>query len=954
MPLTDIFVEPHVVMTSAPRSQKKEELPVSATKVLAKEQALAILGEPGQGKSTLLKTYASELSADENRSRLPMLIELAERREKVDEPQDFGWLWERIPTPIRNELGQQDLRDLAAALAAGRVAVLLDGLDELSKTAKEQVLSLVGGLVESGNQVVITSRPHVYWSAPIGGFAIRRLAELNDSQIQLLAGRVCEALAPEFGCQDASRALAAVLRAARGEGAAVAKNPLFLSFMCLSSVQRVADQREDELPNRPVALIGECLDVLVAWHKRPPRAWPDALSAERIVRILGPLALLSLGSDGTIRQSHVVDLGVDDKAVFHQHLLPARLIEQHGGQFAFPTGMEAFREYFTAQAIARDDDPYKLLRSHLHDPAWRQVIGYAAGCLDNVEAWAIDLALPFATWFGVKAVNVFVALTPGLIKLIGKPYEPVAEGVKEIAKEVGPKLQTPLEKKLKDSRRSVEYLVTRIMRQGSAYEEILGRDLRLAADCLANAIGCTDRLAGRFLDSVVGMLVASPPCLIEVLHSVRPQGALVGEAIQKRMGALAAHDDIWVRELALRVSQGEVRVERLIAAVRNPDGHMRFTASSALEKMPKDAGLKSQLLPLAKRPDGRARLPEASEEERNQILASPEPESNWSLREAAARALGGVSDDVEIRRCLLELLHDPIGPVRQAAGFALSVDDPVVRRELLALTRHADSSVRYDGALLVWRAQAYPEVRERLLELTYDNDYQVRYIAVRELDKAVGEARIRARLLEMLQNPSESGDVVARVVETLAQDVSNPEVRDAVLSRVHDDDSRVQVSALRAALRQAAFNDAACERLLEMTRDPNELVRRQAVKAIASEVSIPRVKSRLIALTTDPDDSVRRASMELLQGIVSDPEIVAKFRELIEGSDHDLYWLAIESLLERGALDVSRIVDRASKRVVLRLWAVDPVPIFERLVMAHEMRKRGSWSGRNSRKKMNS
>src|ERR1700689_2250803 len=54
LPLADIFVQRDMVPTLAAQPQRQEDPPVSAIEVLAKERALAVLGEPGQGKSTLL------------------------------------------------------------------------------------------------------------------------------------------------------------------------------------------------------------------------------------------------------------------------------------------------------------------------------------------------------------------------------------------------------------------------------------------------------------------------------------------------------------------------------------------------------------------------------------------------------------------------------------------------------------------------------------------------------------------------------------------------------------------------------------------------------------------------------------------------------------------------------------------------------------------------------------
>jgi HEAT repeat protein len=975
MPLIDMFVEPDVVADSADQQRKKDETPVNAIEVLASEQALAIVGEPGQGKSALLKSYASGLCADQDRGRLPLLIELAEKRDKADDPKNFGWLWERIPAPVKNQLGDEDLTALSDALLHGQVAVLLDGLDELSKPAQEEVRALVGELIDHGNQVVITSRPHVYWAAPIGRFEVRRLVELNAVQMERLAGRTCEAVAAQFGCRDVARALAVVLRASRGGAAAVARNPLFLSFMCLSAVRRVAEERDEELPARPVTLIGECLDVLVEWHKRSPRAWPDALSAERIIRVVGPLALKSLSADDAIRQSHVEDLAGDDKAVFHDYVVPARLVERRGGDFAFPAGMEVFREYFAAQAVARDDDPYALLRPHLHDPAWREVIVYAAGSLEKVEAWSIDLALPFATWLGVNSTKIVVSLIPGLIKLLGKPAEPIAEGAKEIAKEIGPKLQTPLEKKLKDSRRSVEYLVTRVMRHGSPYEAILGRDLRLAADCLANANDCTHRLAGRFMESVVRAAVETRPCWGEALRAIVPQGAFLGEAMQERMDAFASHENVTVRQVALRTRQSEARIERLLAALEHPERDVQISATLELSEMSQNPDLKRRLLSLTAMPevftrmDGERRLREGSREQRDRILKALEIDFNWYKREPAIRALRGGANDADVRQRLIELLRDPNRAVRREAGLALPVDDPAVRQELLALTREGDAALRDDGALLLWRAAGHEEVRERLLELTQDDDDRVRSTAVRQLAKAVGDPRIRTRMVELIDDPSDY--VRVHAVDALAEDLSNAESRGAIVSGLDAGEFDVQVRSIIAAaklvgdhsvveaiiiisrkspdafvraacaksLREAASDDAACERLLELTRDPESGVRSEAVDALATVVSNPRVKAHLLGLTWDDDAFLRSRAAYRLRGLVSDPHVERRFRELIEDPDDGVFWLAVETLLERNALDVSAMLDQGRRRLSRGdSWV--HLRVFEALVLAAEMEKR--------------
>jgi HEAT repeat protein len=220
------------------------------------------------------------------------------------------------------------------------------------------------------------------------------------------------------------------------------------------------------------------------------------------------------------------------------------------------------------------------------------------------------------------------------------------------------------------------------------------------------------------------------------------------------------------------------------------------------------------------------------------------------------------------------LLRDPNRAVRREAGLALPVDDPAVMQELLALTREGDAALRDDGALLLWRAADDEEVQKRLLELTRDYDDRVRSTAVRQLAKAVGDPRIRARMMELIDDPSDY--VRVHAVDALAEDLSNAESRAAIVSRLDAGEVDVQVRAIIAAaklvgdrsvveaimiisrkspdalvraacaksLREAAASDdAACERLIELTRDPERSVHWEAVDALATVVSKPRVNS---------------------------------------------------------------------------------------------------------------
>ena len=74
--------------SGAPESQMIEAEPVG--RVLGREPRLVILGEPGQGKTTVLRQYASSLLGDGERPFLPLLVELGRKREiGPEDHQDF-------------------------------------------------------------------------------------------------------------------------------------------------------------------------------------------------------------------------------------------------------------------------------------------------------------------------------------------------------------------------------------------------------------------------------------------------------------------------------------------------------------------------------------------------------------------------------------------------------------------------------------------------------------------------------------------------------------------------------------------------------------------------------------------------------------------------------------------------------------------------------------------------
>jgi hypothetical protein len=220
---------------------------------------------------------------------------------------------------------------------------------------------------------------------PLPGFTEYQLQPPLAFEMELLATRVCAAIANNLQCSDYEPARRKVQLVRKGQAAEMAQNRLLLSFLCLTAVRRHIHRRLDSFATRPATLIVDCISALVWWNQEKGlKAWRSNLLASDVAQVLAPRALESFeDGSGLIKDTNVGQLPSQDRQDFDQtldFLTRARFIEKydsHNWAFTLPT----FREYFAALAIAANEDPFAKLRAHLHNPEWQEVIAYTAGSL---------------------------------------------------------------------------------------------------------------------------------------------------------------------------------------------------------------------------------------------------------------------------------------------------------------------------------------------------------------------------------------------------------------------------------------------------------------------------------------------------------------------------------------------------------------------------------------------
>ncbi|WP_181387198.1 NACHT domain-containing NTPase [Streptomyces sp. Act143] len=249
---------------------------------LQASKRLVVLGDPGSGKSTMLRwiatAYLLRLRSDPDWSQLPDvatlpdadLLPLLIRCRELDETRDLGSL-ERI---IRQNLCTSGFSDeeagkltgsLLDGLRDGRVLLLIDGLDEISDPAARarfcrQIDKIHVAYPKSS--IIVTSRIVGYKEMGLRitrGFEHVTVLDLTPEDKDDFARRWCVVAEPLPRQELATRQLISDIhstdRIERLTG-----NPMLLTTMAL------VKKKVGKLPSRRADLYREAVDVLLNWR----------------------------------------------------------------------------------------------------------------------------------------------------------------------------------------------------------------------------------------------------------------------------------------------------------------------------------------------------------------------------------------------------------------------------------------------------------------------------------------------------------------------------------------------------------------------------------------------------------------------------------------------------------------------------------------------------------------
>ncbi|RME87386.1 MAG: NACHT domain-containing protein, partial [Anaerolineae bacterium] len=391
--------------------------PIPVLDILREHSGVIVLGDPGSGKTTFLKSLALRLARGEGKAiglgdRLPILLPLAAYANALqheDVPLDdfiaayFKDIGADLPVgPMLHE-----------ALRAGRALIMLDGLDEvhslnLRNTVVERVVDFYAFHRRQGNKFLLTSRVVGYRAVrpTAEGLVECTLVDFDDDEINEFVMRWTTALerqaqgdtlvARKDAEQDRRELLDAIYR---NPGVRrLAATPLLLTILALMKRQGVT------LPERRVQLYDQYVTTLLStWNRARSlsgRAPGRDLDEVQTVRILAPLAFwmhevspgVGLVKRGALlRKLEAIFQERGDphpQASARQFLEDVRehaalLLERGPDEFGFIH--LTFEEYLAAVAIAlqAQGDAHtiaKIIAARVGEQAWHEVflltIGY--------------------------------------------------------------------------------------------------------------------------------------------------------------------------------------------------------------------------------------------------------------------------------------------------------------------------------------------------------------------------------------------------------------------------------------------------------------------------------------------------------------------------------------------------------------------------------------------------
>lgn len=363
---------------------------VPASEIVENNSKLMIWGRLGAGKTTFLKYLA--LNYDSSNTTSSVYIRLRDLETRTENATLQDEIHRQFDVNKTEE--KKLVNDL---LKAGKLLILLDGLDEITKVQYDKVRQKIGYFVEEfpTSRVIVTCRFGIYDDG-FRGFTEVELASFNKEQIDAFVRNW-------FARQnDSARADRLISLFAEDESLkSYASNPLQLNLLCLSI------DRGIEIPprNKYALYEGLALALLEKWDNyRIIRRLKTKLSKAKKVTFLSKLAFDGISSypkkeiwrtwelEDAIGEILKQTSDYEEDRFKDDCRIEVKAIESHHGLLEqLSPGLHAFssiafQEYFAATHIVNNPDILKMaVERHLTNRRWRDIFLMVAERLPSAD-----------------------------------------------------------------------------------------------------------------------------------------------------------------------------------------------------------------------------------------------------------------------------------------------------------------------------------------------------------------------------------------------------------------------------------------------------------------------------------------------------------------------------------------------------------------------------------------
>jgi hypothetical protein len=397
--------------------------PESSSKLVARHRALVVLGDPGAGKTTVLRwlavvaaggplAWAEQFGVSER--LLPLMVSVGRLAEIRSRLGDVCSVLDALAVYFhdRNVGGELELKGhLERALEVGECLVLLDGLDEVRSESRSSILRWLETFCARfpRNRFVVSARRVGYSGFSLPEGAEVELSHFSDEQIRRYARafeRACRrwennGVSDDIGAdRNSEKLLTALFENPRLRD--LARNPFLLSALAL------IHRAEGRLPRHRVQAYEIFARTLCETWGQARRVVAgeattrDIRYEEEAIPILGELALRMHEEWPTGVAPEDFIIRTLTEAIQGRNAVPRQEAEQAAKAFLERAGREVqillergagqwgflhltFQEFFTAVGLLSSERFESVAFQHLFEPRWEEVLRLGVGYMALIQ-----------------------------------------------------------------------------------------------------------------------------------------------------------------------------------------------------------------------------------------------------------------------------------------------------------------------------------------------------------------------------------------------------------------------------------------------------------------------------------------------------------------------------------------------------------------------------------------